>query len=74
MGVILNQKHKLKRVVGNKVIKEILKKNNAHLINKLLVIAIVLEEVLLLDSLLTKSPLKTTSQLDGSHKITLMKL
>ena len=28
MGVILNQKHKLKRVVGNKVIKEILKKNN----------------------------------------------
>jgi hypothetical protein len=53
------------------ILTEIPKMKLAQLVKLLLVIAIVSEVLmyLLLDSLLTKFLLKTTSQLDGPHKM-----
>ena len=57
------------------ILTEILRMKLAQLIKLLLVIAIVSEVMiyLLLDSLLTKSLVKTTSQMDGPHKMTKVK-
>ena len=56
------------------ILTKILKTKFAQMDKSLLVIAIVSQElVLLLDSQWTKSPPKTTSQLDGYLKVTLIK-